>query len=104
MNRAISYRNRFNLFLSDVFVDKTDAYLVRAFADEERYARMQKIVFEMALEDDVTDLNGNVLVNNSDYSDVMNVAVVKEFSDRRSDDFSLLQPSYNEIVKYSQKS
>lgn len=104
MNRAISYRNRFNLFLSDVFVDKTDAYLVRAFADEERYARMQKIVFEMALEDDVTDLNGNVLVNKSDYSDVMNVAVVKEFSDRRSDDFCLLQPSYNEIVKYSQKS
>ena len=101
MNKAVSYRSRFNLFLSDVFVGRTDAYLVRAFADEERYARMQKIVFEMALKDDITDVNGAVLVDKKDYSNVMNVAVVKEFTDFRSDDFCLLLSPYNEIAKHS---
>lgn len=98
MNSAVYYRAKFNDYLSDVLPDYKDACLISAFSAEESYARLTKIVFELALGDPLTDEYGELYCQSGRYSDVFDIPVVKQFGISGKDDFKLLSAPYKEIV------
>jgi len=100
MNRAVIYRTKFKTYLLDVLPGYEKACLVRAFADEEIYARFTKIVFEMASGDSLTDESGKVLVPSGEYSGVMGIPFVRNFELAQKDDFKLLSAPFRQIVNY----
>lgn len=98
MNEAVISRNKFNTYLSDVLPEHKNACLVRAFQDEEVYARLTKIVFEMALGRPLTDEYGDELSRAGEYASVRDLPVISAFEENKRDEFRLLSEPYGQIV------
>ncbi len=97
MNEAIRYRAKLNMLLSDILPSKDPTYFQRAFIDEEKFACLIKLKFEIASGLDITNRLGNVILTKEEYSKIRNLPIINP---TEQDEFLNLNMHRDDIINY----